>query len=526
MRHQPVKRILGVLLMVFSLFMLPPLAVSWYYGIKQSEDPITPALLLIGDGGANAFILSFAIILALGLAIWFPARGKRHGSDLKIRDGFLVVSAFWLGLGMAGAVPLFISTEPALTITDAVFESISGLTTTGATVLTGLDELPRSILFYRQQLQWLGGMGIIVLAVAVLPMLGIGGMQLYRAETPGPVKDTKLTPRIKETAKALWFIYGGITLACFVAYLIAGMSTFDAISHSFSTVAIGGFSTHDTSIGYFDNRAIELVAMCFMIIAGVNFSLHFVAWRRLIPRLPWAIEDWRLVRQRSTRRFQPIEAFRGYFLDPEFRAYLAIIGVLSVIVVASLHSDGTFSNWRDSVRYGLFQVVSIATTTGYSTANFHLWMGALPIMLLFASFIGGCAGSTGGGMKVIRWLLLYKQGRRELTRLLHPSALVLVKLGSRPVPQRVVEAVWGFFAAYAVVFVVMMVILMWTGLDQVTAFSAVAASLNNLGPGLGAVAENYSGINDLSKWVCVLAMVMGRLEIFTLLILITPEFWR
>jgi trk system potassium uptake protein TrkH len=526
MRHQPVKRILGVLLMVFSLFMLPPLAVSWYYGIKQSGEPITPALLLIGDGGANAFILSFAIILALGLAIWFPARGKRHGSDLKIRDGFLVVSAFWLGLGMAGAVPLFISTEPALTITDAVFESISGLTTTGATVLTGLDELPRSILFYRQQLQWLGGMGIIVLAVAVLPMLGIGGMQLYRAETPGPVKDTKLTPRIKETAKALWFIYGGITLACFVAYLIAGMSTFDAISHSFSTVAIGGFSTHDTSIGYFDNRAIELVAMCFMIIAGVNFSLHFVAWRRLIPRLPWAIEDWRLVRQRSTRRFQPIEAFRGYFLDPEFRAYLAIIGVLSVIVVASLHSDGTFSNWRDSVRYGLFQVVSIATTTGYSTANFHLWLGALPIMLLFASFIGGCAGSTGGGMKVIRWLLLYKQGRRELTRLLHPSALVLVKLGSRPVPQRVVEAVWGFFAAYAVVFVVMMVILMWTGLDQVTAFSAVAASLNNLGPGLGAVAENYSGINDISKWVCVLAMVMGRLEIFTLLILITPEFWR
>jgi len=526
MRHRPVKRILGVLLMVFSLFMLPPLAVSWYYGIKQSGEPFTPALLLIGDGGANAFILSFAIILTLGFAIWFPSRGRKRGSDLKIRDGFLVVSAFWLGLGIAGAVPLFISTAPTLTITDAVFESISGLTTTGATVLTGLDELPRSILFYRQQLQWLGGMGIIVLAVAVLPMLGIGGMQLYRAETPGPIKDTKLTPRIKETAKALWFIYGGITLACFIAYLAAGMTAFDAISHSFSTVAIGGFSTHDTSIGFFDSPAVELVAMCFMIIAGVNFSLHFVAWRRLIPKLPWAIEDWRLVRQRSTRRFQPIEAIRGYFLDPEFRAYLAIIGALSVIVVASLHSDGTFSNWRDSVRYGLFQVVSIATTTGYSTANFHLWLGAIPTMLLFASFIGGCAGSTGGGMKVIRWLLLYKQGRRELTRLLHPSALVPVKLGSRPVPQRVVEAVWGFFAAYAVVFVVMMVILMWTGLDQVTAFSAIAASLNNLGPGLGAVAENYSGINDISKWVCVLAMVMGRLEIFTLLILITPEFWR
>jgi trk system potassium uptake protein TrkH len=512
--------------MVFSLFMLPPLAVSWYYGIKQSPDPITPALLLIGDGGANAFMLSFAIILALGLMIWFPARGKRKGADLKIRDGFLVVSAFWLGLGMAGAIPLFISTQPALTITDAVFESISGLTTTGATVLTGLDNLPRSILFYRQQLQWLGGMGIIVLAVAVLPMLGIGGMQLYRAETPGPVKDTKLTPRIKETAKALWFIYGGITLACFAAYRVAGMNTFDAISHSFSTVAIGGFSTHDASIGFFDNRAIEVVAMCFMLIAGVNFSLHFVAWRRLIPKLPWTIEGWRLVRQRSTRRFQPIEAVRGYFQDPEFKAYLTIIGVLSVIVVVSLHSDSTYSNWGDSVRYGLFQVISIATTTGYAMADFSIWHGALPVMLLFASFVGGCAGSTGGGIKVIRWLLMYKQGRRELTRLLHPSALIPVKLGPRPVPQRVIDAVWGFFAAYVVVFAVMMVILMWAGLDQVTAFSAVAATLNNLGPGLGEVAANYAGINDVSKWVCVLAMVMGRLEIFTLLILITPEFWR
>ncbi len=526
MRHRPVKRILGVLLMVFSFFMIPPLLVSWYYGYQQSDGGLTTSLLLNGDGGAFAFILSFAIILVLGIGIWFPARGRKPGRDLKIRDGFLVVSAFWLGLGIAGAVPLFISTQPEMTLIDAIFESVSGLTTTGATVLTGLGDLPRSILFYRQQLQWLGGMGIIVLAVAVLPMLGIGGMQLYRAETPGPVKDTKLTPRIKETAKALWFIYAGITLACFLSYLVAGMDVFDAVSHSFSTVAIGGFSTHDASIGYFDNPRIEMVAICFMLIAGINFSLHFVAWRRLIPKLPWTIEDWRLVRQRSTRRFQPVEAIRGYFQDPEFKAYLLVIGTLSTIFIFSLHSDRTYANWSESFRHGLFQVVSIGTTTGFSTANFSVWLGALPILLIFGSFIGGCAGSTGGGMKVIRWLLMYKQGRRELVRLLHPSALVPVKLGARPVPQRVIDAVWGFFAAYVVVFVVMMVILMWTGLDQVTAFSAVAASLNNLGPGLGDVADNYAGINDISKWVCVVAMVMGRLEIFTLLVIITPEFWR
>jgi trk system potassium uptake protein TrkH len=528
MGYHPVQRILGSLLMAFSFFMLPPLFVSYLAGLQVTEDPFSLYFLVHGDGGARAFILGFAIIFLAGVLLWYPARaGQAQGArDLKIRDGFLVVSAFWLGLGLAGSVPLMVLDSPHMPLTDAVFESVSGLTTTGATVLVGLDELPRSILFYRQLLQWLGGMGIIVLAVAILPMLGIGGMQLYRAETPGPVKDSKLKPRIAKTAKALWLIYLIITVLCAVSYWVAGMGLFDAICHSFSTVAIGGFSTHDASIGIFDRPSIEYVAIVFMLIAGVNFSLHFLAWERIRISLPLEIRGWR-PRLRSRRRsFSPSEAVRHYGQDSEFNAYIRILAVLSVVTIIYLHLDGTYSGWAESFRKGLFQVVSIGTTTGFTTSEFHLWHGALPVMLIFVSFIGGCAGSTGGGMKVIRWVLIFKQGYRELIRLLHPNAEIPVKLSGRPVPSRVIEAVWGFFSAYVVVFAFMLTGLMFTGLDQVTAFSAVAASLNNLGPGLGEVASNYSTISPVAKWICVLAMVMGRLEIFTLLVLVTGEFWR
>jgi trk system potassium uptake protein TrkH len=429
-----------------------------------------------------------------------------------------------------------------MALTDAVFESVSGLTTTGATVLTGLDQLPKSILFYRQQLQWLGGMGIIVLAVAILPMLGIGGMQLYRAETPGPVKDSKLTPRIAKTAKSLWIIYVIITVACALAYWYAGMGVFDAVTHSFSTVAIGGFSTHDASIGFFDTPAIEYVAVVFMIIAGVNFSLHFLAWERVRLNTPFMMRGWRLLRRRGPRTdLSPLRRGKRaikrirkvcrqilgiYGRDAEFHAYVRILLVLSIITIVYLHFDGTYPEWHDSFRKGLFQVVSVGTTTGYTTADFSIWHGALPVMLIFVSFIGGCAGSTAGGMKVIRWVLIFRQGHRELVRLLHPSAEIPVKLSGRAVPSRVVEAVWGFFSTYVVVFALMLMGLMFTGLDQVTAFSAVAASLNNLGPGLGDVASNYSSIDPTAKWICVLAMVLGRLEIFTLLVLVTGDFWK
>lgn len=481
MQIRVVQRILGLLLMIFSISMLPSAIVGMF------------------DGGRNVapFIEGFLLVLLAGAVLWLPVRNEKR--ELRLRDGFLVVVLFWTVLGFAGSIPFMLSEAPHLSITDAVFESVSALTTTGATVITGLDELPKSILFYRQQLQWMGGMGIIVLAVAILPMLGIGGMQLYRAETPGPVKDSKLTPRITETAKALWYIYLTLTVACGFAYWMAGMSVFDAVAHSFSTVAIGGFSTHDASIAYFNNGAIESIAIVFMLISGVNYALHFTVWRSHNP-----VTYWR---------------------DSEFKTYIFLIGISALIVIGYLFLS-TNTQFGDAVRQGLFQTVSIATTTGFSTADFSVWPAFLPVLLLFLSFSGGCAGSTGGGMKVIRVLLLLKQGSRELKRLIHPNAQFVVKVGNKPTSDTVIEAVWGFFSAYVLVFVVLMLLVMASGLDQVTAFSAVAASMNNLGPGLGEVAANYQSISDFAKWVLSFAMIMGRLEIFTLLVLLTPAFWR
>ena len=437
-------------------------------------------------------------VCVVGVLCWYPVRNQRR--ELRVRDGFVVVSLFWTVLAVVGALPFMLAEQPHMSFTDAMFESMSGLTTTGATVITGIDDLPRSIQFYRQELQWLGGMGIIVLAVAVLPMLGIGGMQLYRAETPGPMKDNKLTPRITETAKALWYIYLGLTVSCAFAYWFAGMDVFDAVAHSFSTVAIGGFSTHDLSIGYFQSTAIESVAVVFMLLSGVNFSLHFVAWRSANPLT--------------------------YLRDSEFKAYITVLSLAAAIAVSYLYLSGTFDHFGDALHHGIFQAVSIGTTTGFTTAEYFHWPGFLPVMLLFTSFIGGSAGSTGGGMKVIRFLLLFKQGVREINRLVHPNALIPVKVGNKAMPERVVEAVWGFFATYVGCFTVMMLALLATGLDQVTAFSAVAACLNNLGPGLGEVGFHYADINVTAKWVLSLAMLLGRLEIFTLLVLLSPAFWR
>jgi trk system potassium uptake protein TrkH len=477
-----VQRILGLLLMMFSFTMLPPVIIS----------------LLYDDQSWLPFVEGFGLTLAAGIVCWLPVHRSRK--DLRLRDGFLIVAAFWAVLGTFGAAPLYFADMPSISFTDAVFESMSGLTTTGSTILTGLDELPKSILYYRQQLQWFGGMGIIVLAVAVLPMLGIGGMQLYRAETPGPVKDTRLTPRITQTAKALWYVYVVFTLACTVSYMAAGMGWFDALCHAFSTVAIGGFSTHDLSIGYFANPVIDLVAIVFMFAAGINFSLHFIALRRM--------------------------SLKHYGHDPEFRAYVVMLISVSVIVIAALFQFQTFDGPGQTFIKGLFQAVSIATTTGFTTANFAAWPAVIPVLLIFSSFIGGSAGSTAGGIKVIRWLLVYKQGVREIVRLVHPSAEIPVKLGNSAVPHRVIDAVWGFFSVYIIVFGVMLLAMMATGLDQVTAFSAVAATLNNLGPGLGDVASGYMSLSDMAKWIAIAGMLLGRLEIFTLLVLITPTFWR
>ena len=477
-----IQRILGLLLMVFSITMLPPEVVSWLYA----------------DVARGPFLTAFLIILGAGLVLWLPAYGHRR--ELRVRDGFVIVVMFWVALCLCGAVPFVLSENPNLSVPDSVFESVSGLTTTGATVIQNIDDLPPSILFYRQQLQWLGGMGIIVLAVAILPMLGVGGMQLYRAETPGPMKDDKLTPRITETAKALWYIYLGLTVACALAYWLAGMSLFDAIGHSFTTVAIGGFSTHDASMGYFDSPLVEAIAVVFMTIAGVNFALHFRAWHRL--------------------------SVKHYLADAELRTYLVLLTVIAFITSAYLYLSGTYPGLVESLRHGIFQTVSISTTSGFTTTGYHDWPLFLPVLLLFSSFIGGCAGSTGGGLKVIRVLLLFKQGMREIARLVHPSAVVPIKIGGKPLSDRVVDAVWGFFATYVAVFTVLMLALMATGMDQPTAFSAMAASINNLGPGLGDVALHFGNISDVAKWILCLAMLLGRLEIFTLLVLLSPSFWR
>ncbi len=482
MQFAVIQKILGLLLALFSITMLPPLLIS----------------LISQDGVSRVFLSAFGIILAIGLLLWLPVR--QANKELRLRDGFIVVVLFWAGLGLIGATPFVLLPEPKISLTDAVFESLSGLTTTGATVLTGIDALPRSILFYRQQLQWLGGMGIIVLAVAILPMLGIGGMQLYRAESPGPVKDTKLTPRITETAKALWYIYLCLTIACGGLYFLAGMSWFDAIGHSFSTVSIGGFSTHDASIGYYESRLIDYIAVLFMMLSGINFTLHFVAWRR--------------------------RSIRGYLRDSELKMFFSVLLIICMITCLYLLYANTYDSPVDAITHGIFQTISITTTTGFTTTTYQDWPTFLPVLLIFASFMGACAGSTGGGLKVIRILLLCKQGGREIKKLVHPNAVMHIKISGKPVNETVINAVWGFFAAYVGIFILLLLLMMATGMDQVTSFSAVAACLNNLGPGLGDVSTHYGGIDALAKWLLCFAMLLGRLEIFTLLVLLTPTFWR
>lgn len=484
MQFRAILRIVGILVAIFSVTMIFPALIAAIYN----------------DGGGLVFINSFAFCITLGSILWY--NNRNHKKDLKAKDGFLIVVLFWTVLGSIGALPFMLAEEPNLTVAESFFESFSGLTTTGATVIVGLDELPKALLFYRQFLQWLGGMGIIVLAVAVLPILGIGGMQLYRAETPGPVKDSKMTPRIAETAKALWYIYLCLTVVCTIAFWLAGMTMFDAISHSFSTIAIGGFSTHDASMGFFNSPVINMITVVFLIIAGINFSLHFAAF--------------------SIKGFKPA----AYFSDPELRAFLFVQIALVVICFSILATKGIYDSPEIALDKAIFQAVSISTTAGFTTTSFHDWPLFLPVLLVFSSFIGGCAGSTGGGMKVVRILLLYLQGIRELKRLVHPRAVYKIKLGKKVLPDRVIDAVWGFFSAYALVFVLCMLGLIATGIDELSAFSAVVATLNNLGPGLGQVAVHFGDINDSAKWILVISMLFGRLEIFTLLILFTPAFWR
>jgi len=481
MRLAAVAKILGIFLMIFSFSMLSPILVSIYFQ----------------DGAELTFLPAFMITFLSGFFLWMPFRSYQR--ELKIRDGFLVVTLFWIVLSAFATIPLIMTFYPKLSFTNAMFESVSGLTTTGATVLYKLEQLPRSILYYRQQLHLLGGMGIIVLAVAILPMLGIGGMQLYRAETVGPIKTTKLRPRMTQTAKALWYIYAGLVVLCALAYWLAGMDFLDAIGESFSTVATGGFSMHDSSFAFYHSSLIDGIAIVFMIASATNFALHFS-----------------FLHQRN---------LSIYYRNTEFTGYMLLLFLVSAIVALTLVLYQQY-DYGTSIMNSIFTVVSISTTTGFINSNFSTWPTFVPYLIMILAIIGGCAGSTSGGIKVMRCLMLKEQGKRELKRLVHPQGVFSIKLGKEVLPEKIIQSIWGFVAVFIALFVILLLGLLGTGLDFQTAFGALAACIGNTGAAIGVVAQNFNPIPSSAKWMLIFAMIAGRLEVFTLLILFTPSYWK
>ena len=483
LRALTVFHALGLMLVMFSLTYLLPVATS----------------LIYSDGTLTDFLLAMVMTFAVGLLLWLLTR--RYKGELSIRHGYLLVVSMWTAMPAVATLPLLLMIN-GLSFTDAYFETMSGISTTGATVLTGLDNLPPSINLWRHELQWLGGMGIIVLAVAVLPLLGVGGRQLFKAETPGPMKDSALTPRITETARNLWLAYLSITVACILSLKLAGMNWLDAVCHAFATMALGGFSTHDASIAYFNSPAIELVLMLFMLLAAINFTTHFLAWRERNVRL--------------------------YLHDTEAVATLSLILASCVGIAVFLWWQGTYPSFWTALRNASFNLVSMATDCGFASADFNQWPIFAPLWMLFLSCIAASSGSTGGGIKMVRTLVLFKQAGREFIKLLHPSAINPMKIGGHVVPNNIVFAVLGFIFLYFMTVVTLTFALVISGLDFISAFSAVIACINNAGPGLGVVgpAGNYGVLNDFQAWICILGMLAGRLEIFTLLIIFTPRFWQ
>ena len=483
MRPLAVLHLLSLVLVLFSVCMLVPLAFS----------------LALGDGAHWAYVESLAATAAAGVALWLAT--FRVGRELQVRDGFLLVALVWTVLPAFATLPLLLQLRE-LSFTDAYFEAVSGLTASGATVLSGLERLPPSLNIWRGFMIWLGGMGVIVLAVAIMPLLGVGGSQLFKAETPTPMKDTKLTPRIAETAKGLWLVYFGLTVACGFAYYWAGMSWLDALMHAFTTLGLGGFSTHDESYAYWNSPRIEAVAIVFMLIAAINFATHFLAWHR--------------------------RSLGVYRVDPEAKVFLGVVaasvlGIATYLVWAQVYPD-----FGSALRYAAFNVVSIATTTGYANADFNQWPIFAPLWMLFLCSFASCSGSTGSGMKMIRALILFKQIFRELLRIIHPRVTNPVKLGGQLVENNVVFAVLAYVFVYVSCIILFTLLLTLSGADVVTAFSAAVVSLNNTGPGLAQVgpASNYAVLNDFQTWVSSFGMLLGRLELFTLLVVLTPAFWR
>lgn len=477
-----VLRIVGLLLMIFSLSMLPPIGVSLYYH----------------DGALSCFVMCLVVTLVTGLMMWLGFGRSKH--ELRTRDGFLIVVLFWTVLSIFGTIPFIMDPVKGLDFVNALFESVSGLTTTGASVFRDLNELPRSILYYRQQLHFLGGMGVIVLAVAILPMLGMGGIQLAKVETAGPVKDTRLKPRMTQTAKALWSIYVGLVVLCALAYWAAGMSLFDAIGESYSTISTGGFSMHNSSFAYYNSYTINAIAIIFMILGATNFALHFRVCQR---KRPWY-----------------------YLRDAEFKSYISMVVVATALIAFTLEAIDYFHANYIVIMQSLFSVVSITSTTGFTVNHFSTWPSFIPFFLMFIALIGGSAASTSGGLKVIRVQVLLSQIKREIFRLAHPRAVLPIKVGRKVVPEPVIQAVWAYVAVYIVVFVVLLMALIALGMNLTTAYGALAACLSNTGAGIGAVASNFHDVLPISKYVLIFAMLLGRLEIFTVFVLFSPTYWR
>jgi trk system potassium uptake protein TrkH len=484
MKFSVILRILGLLLVFYSLSMLPPMAVSLIY-----DDDFLPA-----------FVIPFLLMSGGGLGLWFSSRQPIR--ELQLRDGFIITVIFWVALSLISALPFLF--EENITLHQAVFEAVSGFTTTGATAFAHLESFPKSLLYYRQQLQFLGGLGVIVLAIAVLPILGIGGMQLYRAEAPGPMRDDKLTPRLAHTAKALVYVYVGLNALCALAYHLAGMNWFDAIGHSFTTVSTSGFSPYDTSLGYFAAYPwVDIVAIVFMLLGSLNFAVHYLALHRF--------------------NF----SFQHYWKDTQTRVFLGMTAVLVMIIALTLFLHGTYDSFLTSLRHAAFQLVSLMTTTGYTTQDYILWPVFLPVLVFGSGFIGGCVGGTTGGIKIMRIILLYKQGAREILRLIHPNAVIPIRIGTTPVSTTVAEAVWGFAFLYMASLLVsgMLMMAVDSQMDILTAFAAASTCLNLMGPGLGDVASNFSKVSDGALWLGSFTMLLGRLEILSVLVLFSPAFW-
>ena len=472
---------LGFMVMVFSFTMFPPLILSYYFQ----------------DGAQIAFTSSMTFSFIVGFFSWVATRKQRR--ELRTRDGFLLVFLFWVILCLIGAFPFYLFFETGIGYIDALFESTSGFTTTGASILKNIDILPPSIIYYRQQLQFLGGMGIIVLAVAILPMLGVGGLQLFRIETTGPVKDNKLTPRIAQTAKVLWFIYAGITVMCILTYWFLGMSFFDAVSYAFGTVSTGGYAPHNASLSYYPNSGIYLAATVFMLFASINFSLHFLVFQRKNLSL--------------------------YIQDTETRTFIALTIIFSLLIFIYLgytqHNLAT-----NSLLGAIVQFTSMVSTTGFTIDYFSSWPAVIFNLVFILAFIGGCSGSTSGGLKIVRILLFIRQGIRELHKLIHPNASLVIKLNKRAVPDKILNAVWGFLAIYILLIVVFVTLLMFTGLSLENSIYPLLSCFSNIGPGYGLTAANFASLTPFAKILLIMAMVIGRLEVFTVLVLLTPTFWR